>query len=261
MSILDHLAEQDRQAQARLRKLKLEQEATGEELGRIRWEATMNPDNPDRVGFAKWGRLVGVGESTIRNYATAYKQMKSVPEGPSRADFGRFLYEQKNSTEEVAAASLVADAIGVKPQTASVDERDAVRQIKAETREVVAAKKAQGIETTFEEELPVVAAPIVEQVKVDRFIDSVERATPSPGPKVDGEEMLLLEHALVAALDALASAKHRLGQFDFKRTEMGRVHSRIDRIIEAAAELHRVIDPTRADLDDELAALVQDSDG
>lgn len=257
---MEKLAEQDRQTQAKLRKLKLEQEATGEELGRIRWQATLDPDNPDPASFAEWGRTVGVAVANVRQYALAYERLQNEEQGSS-SDFAACLFEVRTSAETAATATMVADALDKQPQSALADQRAEVNEIKAATREVVEAKQAQGIETTFEEELPAVAAPIVERMQTERLIDSVERATPSPEPKVDGEDMILLERDLVAALDALASAKHRLASFDFERIEMGRVHSRIDRIIENAAELHRVIDPTRADLDAELAVLVQESDG
>lgn len=66
----------------------------------------MNPDNPDRVSFAEWGRMVGVSSSSVRNMAVAYDHMKSIAGDDPAIDFATSYFEKTRQALLVVVSEL-----------------------------------------------------------------------------------------------------------------------------------------------------------
>ena len=74
--------------------------------GRTSGHWTLDESNPDRIGFAAYGRAVGLGETVIRKYARAYEGIRSAP--PDSSTGGRNSWSEQLDRKALGAEAEAA---------------------------------------------------------------------------------------------------------------------------------------------------------
>lgn len=186
---------------------KLEEQAgrATRSLMELRWHWTLDPSNPNRVGFTQYARDVERGESTIRQHARAHEKFRAAqkdsrsgsrPGAPTSPN--DYLQLQNMSERRQKVTEALAVATGKKPGYVASNMRDHVRAVQADAEE-----QAEANGTTLEYEIPLAAKRHVNGSQAEK----PREPKPEPDPAEEARRRRKeAETELMHAMAALARA-------------------------------------------------------
>lgn len=84
-----------------------------EELCRLRWHWTLNPDNPERVSFKQYAHAVGRSPSTIKINARGYETWLEACKSEPSPSLNEHIERSNMSVEKAQAVEAIAEVYGV----------------------------------------------------------------------------------------------------------------------------------------------------